>query len=320
MKNETQNNKGKHVTVLLDESVEGLQLKANDTAIDATVGAGGHAEKIAAIVGKGGTVLAVDADESSLELSRERLKDRDAKVIYIQGNFRNLKELAEEAGVKSADGIIFDLGWRIEQLSSGKGLSFKTDEPLDMRLASRAGGLTAKDIIAGWDEDEIANLIREYGEERFAGRIARAIVEARRQAPIDTAIELAEVISAAVPAFYRKGRLNPATRTFQALRIAVNDELNALTEGLTAALALLRAGGRVAVISFHSLEDRIVKQFFRNAEQNGQGTRVTKKTVKPTREEEVRNPRSRSAQLRIFEKARTHAGLTRTDAEKKYGT
>jgi 16S rRNA (cytosine1402-N4)-methyltransferase len=302
MKDKTQKIGEKHVSVLLDESVDGLALKANDTAIDATAGAGGHAEKISKIIGKGGTLVAVDTDPSSLELTRERLKDVDSKVIYIQGNFRNLRELANEAGIQSADGIIFDLGWRIEQLQGGKGLSFKADEPLDMRLSSRAGGLTAKDIIAGWDEAEIAELIREYGEERFAGRIARAMVEARRRQPIETALQLSEVIARAVPAAYRHGRLNPATRTFQALRIAVNDELNALTEGLRAALALLKEGGRVAVISFHSLEDRLVKHFFKSAELAGQGMRVTKKAMKPTREEEVRNPRSRSAKLRIFEK------------------
>jgi 16S rRNA (cytosine1402-N4)-methyltransferase len=299
----TEKKKDAHVTVLLDETVDGLNLHEGDTVIDATVGAGGHAQKAAQAIGKG-TLLVVDADESSLVLAKTKLVDADAKVIYVFGNFRNIKQHAAEAGVHEAKGIIFDLGWRSEQLSSGRGLSFKADEPLLMTLSSRyeSGTLTAKDIIADWDEEEIAKLIREYGEERFSGRIARAIVEARRKQTISTARELAEIISSAVPAFYRNGRLHPATRTFQALRIAVNDEFGALEEGLRDAIDLLSPGGRVAVISFHSLEDRIVKNIFRTKEQEGVGKRITKKPVVPSREEQQANARSRSAKLRIFEK------------------
>jgi len=292
----------KHETVLLDETVEGLSLSADDTAIDATVGTGGHAEKIAGIVGKKGTVLVIDVDERSITRSRDRLEGASAKVIFMRGNFRNLKALAEEAGVKSADGIVFDLGWHAEQLAEGKGLSFKSDDPLVMTLGERSATLTAKDIIADWDEEEIARIIRAYGEERFAGRIARAIVEARREKPIETARELSEIIFHAVPGFYRNGRIHPSTRTFQALRIAVNDELDALTDALKDAFELLAPGGRVAVISFHSLEDRIVKQAFRTAEDEGRGSRITKKPIVPGEAERARNPRARSAKLRIFEK------------------
>jgi 16S rRNA (cytosine1402-N4)-methyltransferase len=292
----------KHISVLLSETVGGLELEQGDTAIDATAGTGGHSEKIAEAVGKSGTVVVMDADEASLALSKERLKNAEGKIVYIHGNFRNLKSLAEEVGVTEAEGIMFDLGWRIEQLAAGKGLSFQADEPLDMRLGSGYEGLTAKDIIANWDEEEISKLIREYGEERFSGRIARAIVEARRGNRIETAKDLADVISAAVPAFYRRGRIHPATRTFQALRIAVNDELYALTDALKDALELLSDGGRVAVISFHSLEDRIVKNAFRQAEDDGKGIRVTKKPIIASDAEKAKNPRSRSAKLRIFEK------------------
>ncbi len=312
MKKETK--KESHVTVLLDETVDGLKLKKNDTAIDATVGAGGHAEKIAEAIGKG-TLMVVDADMSSLDLAKAKLADTQAKVVYVNGNFRNLKSLAHDAGIESAEGIVFDLGWRSEQLSSGKGISFNADEPLSMRLSSGYEGLTAKDIIQDWDEEEIAKIIRTYGEEKFAGRIARAIVEARKEKPIETAKELAEIINAVVPAFYRRGRLHPATRTFQALRIAVNEELDALEEGIRAALELVSENGRVAVISFHSLEDRIVKNAFRAAEDSGIGIRITKKPVIPTEEERSRNPRSRSAKLRIFEKStRQEKGIG-----KKYG-
>lgn len=292
----------KHQTVLLDETVDGLSLQSGNTAIDATAGTGGHAEKIAEAVGKEGTLMVVDIDPGSLARTKERLQNASAKLIYVQGNFRNLKNLAAEAGVSSADGIAFDLGWHSEQLSAGRGLSFKSDEPLIMTLGARSSSLTAKDIIADWDESSIEEIIRAYGEERFAGRIARAIVEARRAEPIETARELAEVITRAVPGFYRRGRLHPATRTFQALRIAVNDELNALTEALADALELLAPEGRLAVISFHSLEDRIVKQTFRDAEDAGRGRRITKKPIVPGFAERKANPRARSAKLRIFEK------------------
>ena len=219
----------------------------------------------------------------------------------MQGNFRNLKQVAHEAGIESAEGIVFDLGWHAEQLASGRGLSFNADEPLLMTLSLPAG-ITAKDIIANWEEDDIATLLSEYGEERFAGRIARVIVEARRRHSIETSKQLADIVSSAVPAFYRRGRLHPATRTFQALRIAVNDELNALKDGIKDALSLLSSGGRVAVISFHSLEDRIVKQAFRKAEDDKRGLRITKKPIVPNAEERTKNPRARSAKLRIFQK------------------
>lgn len=303
-------NDDRHISVLLSETVDGLNLKKKGTAIDATAGAGGHSEKLAEAVGKGGTVVVLDADEASLQLTRDRLKGAEAKIVFVQGNFRNLKSLAHDAGVTQADGIMFDLGWRTEQLSSGKGLSFNADEPLLMLLSSRyeSGMLTAKDIIANWDEDELSKLFREYGEERFSGRIARAIVEAREEGPIETARTLGEIIARAVPVAYRHGRIHPATRTFQALRIAVNDELSALKEGIADALDLLTDGGRVAVISFHSLEDRIVKQAFREAEEAGKGIRITKKPIVAGTAEKSNNPRSRSAKLRIFEKQAENYG------------
>lgn len=289
----------KHHTVLLEETVGGLNLKKADTAIDATVGLGGHAEKLIEAVGEEGTVLMIDTDEASLASTRERLKDAKANLIYLHGNFRNLATLAHGVGITEAHGIVFDLGWHAEQLSSGKGLSFKRDEPLLMTLGSDDGKITAADIIGNWNEDDLASLFREYGEERFAGRIARAIVERRRHSPIQRSADLAAVVAAAA---HRRGRLHPATRVFQALRIAVNDELEALKEGVVAAVTLLAPGGRVAVISFHSLEDRIVKQAFRAAEDAGVGERVTKKPLVPTRAESLRNPRARSGKLRIFEK------------------
>lgn len=295
-------NHPKHETVLLDETVDGLSLGSGDTAIDATVGTGGHAQKIADIVGKNGTLMVIDIDAHSIARAKERLRGAEPRIIFIQGNFRNLKALAHEAGIQNAEGILFDLGWHAEQLAAGKGLSFASDEPLLMTLGAHSYGMTAKDIIRDWDEEEIARIIRAYGEERFSGRIARAIVSARREKPIETARELSDIIVRAVPGFYRNGRLHPATRTFQALRIAVNDELNALTEALGQALDLLSPGGRLAVIAFHSLEDRIVKRVFRAAEDEGKGMRITKKPIVPGVLERAKNPRARSAKLRIFEK------------------
>ncbi|MEK9176667.1 MAG: 16S rRNA (cytosine(1402)-N(4))-methyltransferase RsmH [Patescibacteria group bacterium] len=293
-----------HTSVMREEAVGGLGLKKAGTAIDATAGLGGHAEMMASAVGPRGTLMVIDADQESLTKTRERLKDAKAKIIFVRGNFRNLKRFAEEADLADVAGVLFDLGWHAGQLASGRGLSFTADEPLLMTLETQPepGQLTAKDIIAGWDEEEIARLIREYGEERFARRIAKGIVEARRRRPIRSARELADVIAASVPAPYRYGRLHPATRTFQALRIAVNDELGALTEALEAAIALVAKGGRVAAISFHSLEDRIVKRAFRSAEDQGVGERITKKPMTPSAEERTANPRARSAKLRIFEK------------------
>lgn len=288
-----------HTTVLLTETVEGLNLKKSSTAIDATVGVGGHAALLAEAVGERGTVVLIDADPNSLAAAREHLKGSAANLIYLNGNFRNLKALAAEAGIAKADGIVFDLGWHAGQLGSGKGFSFMADEPLLMTLGTGREGLTARDIIADWDEVDIAHMIREYGEERFADRIARAIVEARKKTAINTTAQLVTVIESVVK---RSGRIHPATKTFQALRIAVNDELEALKEGIAAAIDIAAPGGRIAVISFHSLEDRIVKQAFRMAEDAGVGMRITKKPLTPGSAERTSNPRSRSAKLRIFEK------------------
>ncbi|MEK7063600.1 MAG: 16S rRNA (cytosine(1402)-N(4))-methyltransferase RsmH [Patescibacteria group bacterium] len=293
----------KHISVLLQESVDGLNLEAGDVAIDGTVGQGGHALLIADKIGKQGTIVAVDADEDSIVVAKDALKDVPAHVIFVQGNFRNLKEHAERIGISSADAIIFDLGWHQGQLESGRGFSFKEDAPLLMtRNEPEAYQVTARDIIAGWDEDELATLFKQYGGERFSGRIARVIVETRTHTPITKAAQLAEVVAQAVPAKFRRGRIHPATKVFQALRIAVNDELEALKEGLQEGMRLLAPEGRLAVISFHSLEDKIVKDMFRAAEDAGEGRRITKKPIVPTRAEAVANPRARSAKLRIFEK------------------
>lgn len=293
-----------HTSVLLNESIAGLNLGANDVAIDATVGQGGHAGRISDIVGARGTVLALDADESSLARAQEKLQGAVSHLIFLHGNFRNIKEHAQRAGVSFADAIIFDLGWHSGQLQSGRGFSFNEDAPLLMTLAEKpeAYQVTAKDIIGNWEEDDLVTLFREMGGETFAGRIARTIVETRKKTPIVNSLQLAEIIRGAVPASFRNRRLHPATKVFQALRIAVNDELESLKTGIQGALELLAPEGRLAIITFHSLEDRIVKNAFKEAAASGLGTIITKKPIVPSRAEQKANARSRSAKLRIFEK------------------
>jgi 16S rRNA (cytosine1402-N4)-methyltransferase len=293
-----------HTSVLSKESVDGLNVSPREVVIDATVGQGGHSLLIAERVGKHGTVLALDADETSIEAAKKTLEHADAHLIFVHGNFRAIKEHASRAGITSADAILFDLGWHQGQMLSGRGFSFREDAPLLMTLNANpeAYQVTAADIIANWDEEELVTLFREMGGERFAGRIARTIVETRRQHPITTSKQLADVVTGAVPASFRKARIHPATKVFQALRIAVNNELESLKEGLAGALDLVAPGGRIAVITFHSLEDKIVKEAFKQAVQDGVGSLITKKPVVPGRAEQRANRRSRSAKLRIFQK------------------
>lgn len=293
-----------HTTVLLEESVAALNLKPRAVAVDATVGQGGHALLMAAAVGAQGTVLALDADTTSLARAQSVLEGANAHLVFVHGNFRHIKDHAVRAGITSADGILFDLGWHSGQLQSGRGFSFNEDAPLVMTLNPDAAAYTttAADIIATWSEEDLANLFKTLGGERFSGRIARVIVETRERTKIETSKQLADVIISAVPRKFQKGRIHPATRVFQALRMQVNDELGALKDGLNSAYELLAPEGRLAVISFHSLEDKVVKEWMRERGKSEQGTIVTKKPMVPSRQEQKQNPRSRSAKLRIFQK------------------
>lgn len=293
-----------HTTVLLEESVAALNLKPRAVAVDATVGQGGHALLMAAAVGAQGTVLALDADTTSLARAQSVLEGANAHLVFVHGNFRHIKDHAVRAGITSADGILFDLGWHSGQLQSGRGFSFNEDAPLVMTLNPDAAAYTttAADIIATWSEEDLANLFKTLGGERFSGRIARVIVETRERTKIETSKQLADVIVSAVPRKFQKGRIHPATRVFQALRMQVNDELGALKDGLSSAYELLAPEGRLAVISFHSLEDKVVKEWMRERGKSEQGTIVTKKPMVPSRQEQKQNPRSRSAKLRIFQK------------------
>lgn len=293
-----------HITVLEDEAVEALAIKKSSTIIDATLGASGHALRIVEALGTKGTFVGIDADALAVEKGKEILAHAKATLHLAVGNFRDINSILEQLHIAKADGILADLGWRMEQFSgNGKGFSFQVDEPLIMTFGDPETYIfTAADIVNDWDEENIKNILKGYGEERFSGRIATAIVDARIVKRIETTFELVEIIKGIVPAFYRNGRLHPATRTFQALRIAVNDEFRALEDFIKHSIALLNPGGRLAIITFHSLEDRIVKHLFRNYAHDQVGHVLTKKPIVSTREELLENPRARSAKLRIFEK------------------
>lgn len=292
-----------HTTVLLHEAIEGLEIKPDETVVDATLGGAGHTRAIAAMLGAHGTIIGFDLDHDAIARAQTILGDTQTPFICIEDNFRNIKSALGERGIERIGKALFDLGWSGYQLASGKGFSFLSDEPLLMTYgAPTPGTLTAATIVNGWGESSIADVIYGWGEERYARRIAKAIVERRASKSFEIASDLAEVIKGAVPAAYRRGRIHPATKTFQALRIAVNDELGALTEGIAGAFDLLKSGGRIAVITFHSIEDREVKQLFLRWEREGSAARITRSPIKPSPEELHANPRARSAKLRIIQK------------------
>jgi 16S rRNA (cytosine1402-N4)-methyltransferase len=308
-----------HVPVLADEVVEMLAARGGGVHVDATLGGGGHAERILTATDPDGRLLGIDADEAAIASVRARLGRRFGSRLQLrQANFRELAMVAPEAGFAAVDGCLFDLGLSSDQLAdAGRGFGFRTSGWLDMRFDTRRG-VPAAELIATLDQAELTALFRRYGEEPFAGRIARSIVETRRSAPIATAAELAAIVERAAPSRAPgRRRVHPATRVFQALRIAVNEELDALEAGLAAAVELLRPGGRLVVLSYHSLEDRIVKRFFQ-AERRGctcapeapvcicgrqpRLRLVTPKGIVPSPTEIAANPRARSARLRAAER------------------
>jgi len=275
---------------MVKEVVGVLAPRAGDVVLDATFGVGGHsaALKRAARI----RLVALDADPRAEGV--------------IEGNFADLDGIFRREGIGEINKALFDLGWNMEQLQAGKGFSFQRDEPLNMSYGREPrSGFTARDIVNGWEEKVIADVLFGYGEERYARRIAKAIVARRKEFPLETTFELVELIKDAVPPAYRHGRLHPATKTFQALRIAVNDELKALEAGLAAAWRHLACGGRIAVITFHSIEDRLVKRYFA-ALVKTDGKLLLKKPLTPGRAELAANPRARSAKLRAIEKICTH--------------
>ncbi|EJW17409.1 16S rRNA (cytosine(1402)-N(4))-methyltransferase RsmH [Paenibacillus alvei] len=312
-----------HITVLKEESVQGLRVRPDGIYVDCTLGGAGHSERIASQLSTAGRLIALDQDDWALDNAKVRLAPYMDRVTLVKTNFRHLEEALIQAGVPQVDGnpqvdgILFDLGVSSPQLDEGeRGFSYNHDAPLDMRM-DQNGELTAYDIVNSWSEAEIAKILFQYGEEKFSRRIAKEIGAARAKQPIQTTGELAELVKAGIPAAARRTGGHPAKRSFQALRIAVNDELGAFEDALHQAVRCLKPEGRVAVITFHSLEDRICKQIMN--EYVGRCTcppdlpmcacghksvlsLVNRKPIAPSDNELVDNPRSRSAKLRVAQK------------------
>ncbi len=293
-----------HKTVLLNEAIEGLNLKNDSVMVDGTFGGGGHSREICERFKKV-KVIAIDQDDNALEEGRKSFKGLECDITFHNSNFRDLEKVLGNVGVKDVDGILLDLGLSSDQLeNSGRGFSFMKDEALLMTMKEnpRLEDLTAQDVVNSWSEENLANIIYGYGEEKFSRKIAKGIVDARKKTEIKTTFDLVKIIEGAVPNGYKKGRIHFATKTFQALRIAVNDELGALQAGLKSGFDVLKSGGRMSVISFHSLEDRIVKRFFKELEKEGKGKLINKRPIIASEKEIINNRRSRSAKLRILEK------------------
>lgn len=312
-----------HTTVLLEEAVDGLAIKPDGIYVDCTLGGAGHSELIASRLGAGGRLIAFDQDDWALDNAQKRLAPYMDKVTLVRSNFRYLEQelrgcgVPLKEGVPQVDGILFDLGVSSPQLDEAeRGFSYNHDAPLDMRM-DRESELTAYEIVNEWDERDIARILDRYGEEKFARNIARNIVKARVAAPLEKTGELAELIKTSIPAATRRTGGHPAKRSFQALRIAVNDELGAEEEALEASVRCLAPGGRASVITFHSLEDRICKQIFAKYVEKctcppdfplcvcgkaGVLKLINRKPIVPGERELEQNPRARSAKLRIAEK------------------
>lgn len=306
-----------HKPVLLDEVIEYLDIKAGGIYVDGTLGGGGHSYEIAKRLSQGGRLVGLDQDGDAIQAASARLAGVWDRVTVCRSNFCGMPEVLAQLGIPQVDGILLDLGVSSYQLDDrGRGFAYRMDAPLDMRMDKRQG-FTARDLVNTYSEAELCRIIREYGEERFARNIARHIVSARAGKEIETTGELVGIIRAAIPAKAQKGGGHPAKRTFQAIRIELNRELEVLQESLEGMIGLLRPGGRLVVITFHSLEDRIVKGIFRKGEKpctcpsdfpvcvcgkEPLGRAVSRKPILPSGEEVSWNPRAKSAKLRVFEK------------------
>lgn len=305
-----------HVSVLLWECIDALNIKPDGIYVDGTMGGAGHSSEIVKKLSTNGTLIGIDQDTDALKASKNRLHNYE-NVIYVHNNFTNIDDVLTELDIQSIDGMLMDLGVSSYQLDEAeRGFSYMKDAPLDMRM-NRDKELSAYNIVNEYEEEEIYRIIRNYGEEKFAKRIANFIVAKREEKPIETTLELVEVIKAAIPAKARREGPHPAKRTFQAIRIAVNAELDIIEKAIEDGVNRLNKGGRMAIITFHSLEDRIVKYKFRDLTIscicpkefpvcicNGQAKvkLISRKAIEPTKEEVEANPRSRSAKLRVIEK------------------
>ncbi len=296
-----------HIPVLLQEVLANLELQEGSIVLDGTIGGGGHALAMMSKIGKEGALIGIDADSAALDRAREVFAKAkpECTIHLVQDNFSNLSNVLNTLEIDSVNAALFDLGLSSDQLEvSGRGFTFQKDEPLTMTLSDVIGDdtLTAEEIVNDWAEENLADIIYGYGGERYSRRIAKGIVQARAESRIMTTEQLVEIIKASVPGHYRHGKTNPATKTFQALRITVNDELGAAKKALNDVMQYLAPRGRVAVITFHSLEDRLVKRLFKQWQEDGLGTIITKKPIAPSSEEVRENKRSRSSKLRVFQK------------------
>lgn len=305
-----------HVSVLLNETIEGLNIKPDGIYADGTLGGAGHSYQIASKLNGLGRLIGFDQDEDAITASTERLKEFK-NVTIVRSNYRNMKEELNNRGINKVDGILLDLGVSSYQLDTvSRGFSYKEEAPLDMRMDNR-NEVTARDIVNNYSQGDLFRIIRDYGEDKFAANIAKHIVMNREIKPIETTTELAEIVKAAIPMKFRKQGGHPAKQTFQAIRIELNSELSVLKESLMDMIDLLNPNGRICIITFHSLEDRIVKNIFKEAEdpctcpknfptcvcgKKSKGKVITRKPVLPSEEELKLNSRSKSAKLRIFEK------------------
>lgn len=308
----------KHKSVLLKESIEGLNIKPDGIYVDCTLGGGGHSSEIIKKLNEKGSLIGIDQDIDAINAAKKKLGSLNFKnIYYVNENYRYISQIINRLGIESVDGIIMDLGVSSYQLDEkNRGFSYMQDAPLDMRM-DKEGALTAFDVVNKYSENELFRVIKEYGEEKFARRISRNIVSSREIKPIDTTFELVDIIKRSIPAKFRREGPHPAKRTFQAIRIEVNNELNVLDDTLKDAVNVLKKGGRISVITFQSLEDRIVKRNFKKLENPCTCPKdfpvcvcgkkpvvkiINKKPIGPSLEELEGNPRSRSAKLRIAEK------------------
>ena len=306
----------KHNSVLLNETIDGLNIKPDGIYVDGTLGGGGHAYEVCRRLGEKGSIVGIDQDAAAIEAASARLKDFGEKVTIVRSNYCDMKSKLHELGIDKVDGIVLDLGVSSYQLDTAeRGFSYREDAPLDMRMDTRQK-MTARDIVNDYTEADLYRVIRDYGEDKFAKNIAKHIVQARAMKPVETTAELSEIIRASIPMKFQKKSGHPAKRTFQAIRIELNRELDVLRDSLDDMIDLLNPGGRLCIITFHSLEDRIVKSAFRKNEnpctcppdfpvcvcgKKSKGSIITKKPILPSEEELEYNSRSKSAKLRIFE-------------------
>ena len=306
----------KHKSVLLNETIDGLNIKPDGIYVDGTLGGGGHAYEVCRRLGEKGSIVGIDQDAAAIEAASARLKDFGEKVTIVRSNYCDMKSKLHELGIDKVDGIVLDLGVSSYQLDTAeRGFSYREDAPLDMRMDTLQK-MTARDIVNDYTEADLYRVIRDYGEDKFAKNIAKHIVQARAVKPVETTAELSEIIRASIPMKFQKKSGHPAKRTFQAIRIELNRELDVLRDSLDDMIDLLNPGGRLCIITFHSLEDRIVKSAFRKNEnpctcqpdfpvcvcgKKSKGSIITKKPILPSEEELEYNSRSKSAKLRIFE-------------------